>query len=105
MRRRALLPVSALLASTASDRARAQASPPLVLLTAGPGSAFLPYGEGLPAFLAAGVLCLAAPAAFALVRAPGPGARGASPRKQRWTGSTPGRGAVLVGRAQRCRPA
>jgi TRAP transporter TAXI family solute receptor len=46
MRRRSLL---SLLALAASCPARAQA--PLALLTAGPGSAFLPYGEGLAAFL------------------------------------------------------
>ena len=49
MRRRSLLPVSVLLASAALCGARAQS--PLVLLTAGPGSAFLPYGEGLATFL------------------------------------------------------
>jgi TRAP transporter TAXI family solute receptor len=46
MRRRSLLSLPAL---AASYPARAQA--PLALLTAGPGSAFLPYGEGLAAFL------------------------------------------------------
>jgi uncharacterized protein len=49
MQRRSLLPMPVLLALTASRPARAQAS--LALLTAGPGSAFLPYGEGLAAFL------------------------------------------------------
>ena len=46
MRRRSLLSLPAL---AASYPVRAQA--PLALLTAGPGSAFLPYGEGLAAFL------------------------------------------------------
>lgn len=49
MQRRSLLLLSALLASGISHPTQAQQT--LKLLTAGPGSAFLPYGEGLVAFL------------------------------------------------------
>jgi TRAP transporter TAXI family solute receptor len=47
MRRRSLLATPALLALAAPARGQA----PLQLYTAGPGSAFLPYGEGIAAYL------------------------------------------------------